>query len=79
MPGCLGVSVGYASNFSSGHDLTACEFKPHVGLCADSPEPGACFGFCVSLSLSLPLPCSWSVALSHSLSLSNKHKKCLQT
>ena len=36
----------------SGHDLTAREFEPHVGLCADSSEPGACFGVCVSLSLS---------------------------
>ena len=26
------------------------EFKPHIGLCADSSQPGACFGFCVSLS-----------------------------
>ena len=25
-------------------------FQPCVGLCADSSEPGACFGFCVSLS-----------------------------
>ena len=35
----------------SGHDLTACEFEPHVGPCADSSKPGACFRFCVSLSL----------------------------
>ena len=26
-------------------------FEPRIGLCADSWEPGACFGFCVSLSL----------------------------
>ena len=26
-------------------------FEPRVGLCADGSEPGACFGFCVSLSL----------------------------
>ena len=32
-------------------DLTISEFKPHVRLCADSSEPGACFGFGVSLSL----------------------------
>ena len=25
----------------SGHDLTVCEFEPHVGLCADSSEPDA--------------------------------------
>ena len=49
--GCLGGSVGWASNFGSGHDLAVCEFEPHVGLCADSSEPGACFTFCVSLSL----------------------------
>ena len=40
-----------ASNFSSGHDLTVHEFEPRVGLCADSLEPGARLGFCVSLSL----------------------------
>ena len=49
--GHLGGSVGEASNFGSGHDLTVCGFEPRVGLCADSSEPGACFGFCVSLSL----------------------------
>ena len=27
------------------------EFEPRVGLLADGSEPGACFGFCVSLSL----------------------------
>ena len=25
--------------FSSGHDLTVCEFEPHIGLCDDSTEP----------------------------------------
>ena len=29
-------------------------FKPTIGLCADSSEPGACFGFSLSLSLSAP-------------------------
>ena len=38
------------------------EFEPHTGLCADSSEPGACFGFCVSLSL--------CPSLAHTLSLS---------
>ena len=38
-------------NLGSGHDLTVREFEPRVGLCADRSEPGACFGFCVSLSL----------------------------
>ena len=58
----LGGSVGKASDFSSGHGLTVHEFEPHVGLCADSSEPGACFGFHRSLSLSLPLPCSRSLS-----------------
>ena len=26
-------------DFSSGHDLMVCEFKPHIGLCADSVAP----------------------------------------
>ena len=47
----LGGSIGWVSNFDSGHDLTVCVFEPHVGLCADSSDPGACFTFCVSLSL----------------------------
>ena len=38
-------------DLSSGHDLTVGEFEPFLGLCADSSEPGACLGFCVSLSL----------------------------
>ena len=60
--GRQGGSVGQASVLGSGHDLTVHEFEPHVGLCADSSEPGACFGFCVSLSL-CPSP-------AHALSLS---------
>ena len=54
-----------------GHDLTICGFEPHVGLCADSSEPGACFRFCVCLSL-CPSPAR---ALSVCLFLSkvNKH------
>ena len=63
-PGRLGGSVGWTSNFSSGHDLAVCEF----GLCADSSESGACFGLCVSLSLS-PLS-AHALSLSLSLSLS---------
>ena len=64
--GSLGGSVSYASNFSSGRDSTEREFKPRVGLCADSSEPGASFGCCVSLSLG-PSP-------AHALSLSLKNK-----
>ena len=56
--GRLGGPVGWASDFGSGHDLTACGFEPRVGLCADSSGPGACFGLCVSLSLSLSLSLS---------------------
>ena len=41
------------SDSGSGHDPTVCEFELRVGLCADSSEPGACFGFSLSLSLSL--------------------------
>ena len=48
--------------FSSGHDLTARGFKPCVGLCADSSEPGASFGLC--------LPFCPSPTLTHSVSLS---------
>ena len=36
-------------DFSSGHDLTVCGFKPHIGLCADRVEPAS-----DSLSVSLP-------------------------
>ena len=69
--GRLGGSVGLASDFGSGHDLKVCEFEPHVGLCADSSEPGARFGFCVCVCLSLcPSPAH---ALSLSLSKINKH------
>ena len=72
--GSLGGSVGWVTDFGSGHDLTVCEFEPRVGLCADCSEPGACFGFCFFLSLSAPL------LLVHTLSRSqnkqtNKLKK----
>ena len=49
--GCLGGSVGWVSDVSSGHDLAVCEFKPRIVLCADSAEPGAYFRFYVSPSL----------------------------
>ena len=62
--GHLGGSVSYTSNFGWGHDLPVCEFKPRVGLCADSSEPGACFRSCVSLSLCLSLACSLFLSLS---------------
>ena len=56
--GRLGGSVGWASDFSSGHDLAVHEFEPRVGLWADGSEPGACFRFCLPLSLPLPRSCS---------------------
>ena len=65
--GCLGGSVSKASDFGSGGDLTACEFQPCVGLCADSSEPGDSFWFCVLLSL-CPSP-----AHACTLSLSNNN------
>ena len=59
------TSVSKASDFGSGHDFTVREFQPHVGLCADSSEPRAYFGFCV---------CPFSLTLRVSLSLKiNKH------
>ena len=55
------------SDFGSGHNLAIPEFEPRVGLCVvDSSEPGACFGFRVSLSL-CPSPAS-------ALSLSKMNK-----
>ena len=64
--GRLGGSVGYASDFGSGHDLMVHGFEPHVRLCADSSEPGACFVDSVSPSL---CPCP-----AHTLSLSLSQK-----
>ena len=65
---CLGAPgwlSGLSTYFSSGHDLTVHGFKLHIGLRADSSEPGACFRFCVSLSLSASplLVCSLSLSL----------------
>ena len=37
--GHLGVSVRGVSSFSSGHDLTVCEFLPRTGLWANGSEP----------------------------------------
>ena len=56
-----------STDFGSGHDLAVREFKPRIGLCADSSEPGACFRSCVSL----PLCHSPAHALSLSLSKVN--------
>ena len=69
--GRLGDSVGWTSDFSSGYDLRVCEFQPCLRLCADSLEPGACFGLYVSLSLR-PFP-AHALSLSLSLLKLNKH------
>ena len=65
MQGRLGGSVGWVSDFSSGHDLAVPEFKPHVGsvLTAQSLQPAL-----NSVSLS---PCP-SPTRALSLSLKNK-------
>ena len=60
------------SDFGSGHDLTVCEFEPHVGLCADSSEPGACFRFYVSLSLYPSPACALSLPLKNEQMLKKK-------
>ena len=39
--GSLGGSVGWASDFSSGHDLVVPEFKRHIELTAGSEEPAS--------------------------------------
>ena len=52
--GCLHGSISQVADFSSGHDLTVCDFKPCVGLCVDSSEPGTCFRFCLPLSPCAP-------------------------
>ena len=61
--GHLGGSVGWASDFGSGHDLEVRGLKPRVRLCADSSEPGAWFGFCISLSLCPSSACALSLSL----------------
>ena len=57
-----GGSVGWASDFGSGHGPAVREFEPRVGLCADRSEPGACFGFCVSLALCPSPACTLSLS-----------------
>ena len=50
-------------DFSSGHDLTVCDFEPHIMLGTDSVEPAW-----DSFSLSFFPSCSLSLSLSLSLS-----------
>ena len=47
-------------------DLMVPDFETHVGLCADSSEPGACFRICDPPSL-CPLPSSCSVSVSQKI------------
>ena len=68
--GHLGDSVGYASDFSSGHDLVVHGFEPHIMLRADSSDPEPASGS-VSPS-SCPSPACVR-ARSLSLSFKNKH------
>ena len=56
-------------DFSSGHDLTVCEFKPHVRLCADGVQPA---WDSLSPSLTAPPPLMLVLSLSK---IKNKHKK----
>ena len=64
--GCPGGSIGQATNFGSGQDLTVCGSKPRIGLCTDSLEPEAYF-----LSL-CPSLCLQSASLSQKLINSKK-------
>ena len=50
-------------DFGSCHDLMIREFKPHIGLCVDSVDPG-CGSNSLSLSLSAPPTCVLSLSLS---------------
>ena len=72
--GHLDGSVGWASNFVSGHNLMVCEFEPHVGLFADSSEPQPASDS-VPPSLSAPPPHLLTFSLSLSLSKINKRLK----
>ena len=49
-------------DFGSGRDLTAHEFEPHVGLCADCVKL-SCGPLSPSLSLLPPCLCSLSLSL----------------
>ena len=57
-----GTWVAQSVKHPTSAQVMVCGFEPHVGLCADGPEPGACFRLCVCvcvcvcvcLSLSAP-------------------------
>ena len=67
LAGRLGGSIGWASDFGSGHDHMVCEFEPRIRFCADSLEPAS---ESVSPSLSAP------PQLVLCLSVSQKINKC---
>ena len=60
MPRPEQLTGGAESGFRSGQDLTVREFKPHVGLCADSSGP--CWDS-LSPSPSAPPPLMLALAL----------------
>ena len=62
--GCLGGSVGWAPDFSSGHDFLVCGFEPHLKLCAE------CLLGAWSLFWMLCLPLSLCPSPAHALFLS---------
>ena len=71
----MAQSVKHPGHLVSGQvtrDLVVHEFKPRVGLCADSAEPAS---DSLSLSLSLSLSVSLTLLGSHALSLSLKINK----
>ena len=70
--GHVGGLDGQVPDFGSGQDLAVRGLEPHVRLCADSSEPGTCFGFCISLSL--PLASALSLSLSHTHKHTHTHK-----
>ena len=66
--GCLGGSLGYASDFSPGQDLEVRELEPRTSsaLTTQSLKPtsdSVCVSLSLSLSRSLPHPYLCSVSL----------------
>ena len=69
-------SIKCPSDLGSGHGLIVRGFEPRIWLYAHSSEPGACFGFCVSLSL--PLPCLCALSLSK-INIKKKYLEMMST
>ena len=61
-------------DFSSGYDLLVHEFKPHIGLCANSVEPSL-ESLSLSLSLCLSPTCMLALSLAHCLKINFKKIK----